>query len=99
MFNHRSALIALALCLPCAAFAQQGGACREDVRKYCSGAARTPEGVKDCLLDHQKEVSDACYDTMKARMEGQRGLQACKPCCAPPSQLGLFGGVLLAANL
>ena len=60
------------------ALAQQGdGACKEDARKYC---AQTSGGkqIMECLLDHQKDISDACYDTLKKRMGAQQSVQACK---------------------
>jgi hypothetical protein len=60
------------------AMAQKGGgACREDASKYC---AQTSGGKKiaECLLDHQKDISDACYDTLKKRMDAQQSMQACK---------------------
>jgi len=75
------------------AAAEGGGPCRADVQKYCA-QAQGGKQVEDCLLDHQKDVSDACYDGLKQRLQGggqgggQRGgqggggdgaMQACKP--------------------
>lgn len=66
-------------------------ACQADARKYCAqsggGKARF-----ECLLDHQQDVSDACYESLKKQMssrqnepQGQSGsggappaMQACK---------------------
>lgn len=53
------------------------GACRADVQALCAeaqGAAQTME----CLLDHQKEMSLACYDALKARLARQRTGDACR---------------------
>jgi len=55
-----------------AAPAQQGGgreACRPDVQQYCSSAAGGgAEQIKDCLIEHQKDISDACYDFLKSNL-------------------------------
>jgi len=65
---------------PFFAFAQVGSGaapCRADVQKYCAqsaGGGRTEE----CLIDHQKEISDGCYNALKARLSNQRGLESCK---------------------
>jgi len=60
--------------LSIAAFAQPGSggaACRPDVQQYCSSAAGGGgEQVKDCLIDHQKEISDACYDFLSKQKSG-----------------------------
>jgi len=52
--------------------------CHADVEKYCSQSKGSMQQATDCLLDHQKEISDACYDTLKRRMDNQQGLNACK---------------------
>lgn len=68
----------LALTCGVAAAQERGsGACRDDAHQYCSQAAGG-KAITDCLLDHQKDISDACYDTLKQRMDNQRGVQACK---------------------
>lgn len=63
-------------------------ACQGDAQRFCSG--RTGKQAFDCLLDRQQEVSDACYNAMKAKMQGGQktaggqepqgpaGLQACR---------------------
>lgn len=53
------------------------GACRADAQKFCP-QTKGGEQVMDCLLDHQQDISDACYDRLKARLEAKRGFQACK---------------------
>ncbi len=60
-----------------AAFAQGGGACREDVQKYCA-QSQGGRQITDCLLDHQQEVSDACYGALKKRLEVQDAAKACR---------------------
>jgi len=61
------------------------GACRADATKFCaqSGGGKA---AFECLLDHQQDISDACYDSLKKQMtSGQAtqnapsGMQACKP--------------------
>lgn len=52
----------------------KAGACREDVRQYCP-QANGGKAVMDCLLDHQKDISNNCYDTLKKRMNDQQGLR------------------------
>lgn len=68
-----------------AALAQQGGgreACRPDVQKYCSSAVSGGvEQVKDCLVDHQNDISDACYGFLKSNL-GRK--QSGPPQGAPP---------------
>ncbi len=32
----------------------------------------------DCLIDHQKDVSDACYDTLNILVADRQDMQACK---------------------
>jgi hypothetical protein len=58
-------LIVLALSSPSAAvLAQQPAgraACATDAQRFCGGASQ----AKDCLLDHQQDISQACYDFLK----------------------------------
>ena len=61
----------VAALLPLAAAAEeQGGAraCRADVQKFCA----TASDKKECLIDHQKEISDDCYDALKAALLRER---------------------------
>jgi hypothetical protein len=76
----RFAMLALAaLPLACAAQNEGSGACRADVQRFCAATAGAGgEKVMDCLIDHQKEISDACYSALKARLEQNRGADACK---------------------
>ena len=65
-------------CAPAAVLAEgagEGGGrgpCRQDVQRYCAQSAGG-EKTMDCLLDHQKEITDACYDALKARLSGGQG--------------------------
>ncbi|RTL58222.1 MAG: hypothetical protein EKK46_00230 [Rhodocyclaceae bacterium] len=73
-------LIPFVLLFTSAAFAAPPGdvgGCAADTQRFCaqSGAGKA---TMDCLLDHQQEVSDACYDTLKQHLQQQQGFQACK---------------------
>jgi hypothetical protein len=46
------------------------------VTQFCKGAAAS-EGVKSCLIDHQKEISDGCYSFLSKQLAG--GGQAPQP--------------------
>jgi len=50
-------------------------ACNTDAEKFCSQGGGL---VVDCLLDHQNDISDACYDALKVRLGNERGMQACR---------------------
>jgi len=58
------------------AFAEEGGtaACRADAQKYCSSAGNKME----CLIDHQNDISDDCYNLLKTTLKRQRAAQSCK---------------------
>ena len=70
-------MVALALAaVSIAAPAQQDvrEACRPDVQQYCAGAVGGGrEEVKECLLDHQNDFSDACYDFMNKQSSDGAG--------------------------
>ncbi len=60
----------------------QGGggpreACRSDVQTFCQGVQPGGGRIKDCLQDHYKQISDACYTALKNAPQhppqGQRG--------------------------
>src|SRR3954466_2187760 len=64
MGGQRLIVCALAALLPLLATAEeQGGsrACRADAQKYCANE----KDKKECLIDHQKDISDGCYDFLK----------------------------------
>ena len=78
MGGQRLTMLALAALLPVmaasSAFAEgQGGsaACRADVQKYCA----SEKDKKECLIDHQNDISDACYTFLKNMLQRQRGAQ------------------------
>jgi len=66
----------LAALLPIAAGAEEGGsaACRADAQQYCSSSGNKME----CLVDHQKDISDGCYAFLKTALQRQKGIQACR---------------------
>jgi len=69
-------------CIPLAAPAQEkggGSACRADAQRFCAQSSGR-EKIVDCLIDHQQDISDECYDFLKARLNQQRGggANACK---------------------
>ncbi len=78
----KSIVVLLIGCIPFAVSAQNkggGGACRADAQKFCAQATGGSSKIMDCLIDHQKEISDGCYDFLKARLNQQRGgMDACK---------------------
>jgi hypothetical protein len=51
--------------------AQGDKSCQADIKQYCthSGGGKSPV---DCLLDHQQDISDACYDALKKRMSAHQ---------------------------
>lgn len=48
-------------------------ACRGDIRKFCSQAQG--QQAQECLLDHQQDISDACYDALKKKLQSGRSEQ------------------------
>lgn len=60
--------------LPALAQAQTPPACQADVQKFCPGGGP----AQNCLLDHQQDISDGCYNALKQRLDNQHGLAACK---------------------
>jgi len=51
-------------------------ACIGDVQSFCSGAG-TGSAVKECLLDHQQQISDGCYDFLKSVVQRAKTSEAC----------------------
>ncbi len=60
--------------------AAKGGAsaCMPDAKKFCSASRGNREQTVDCLIDHQNDISEACYQVLKAGTEKNRGAKACK---------------------
>lgn len=44
-------------------------ACRQDVQQFCKGVRPGGGRIVDCLLEHRKDLSDACYEAMSKRMK------------------------------
>jgi len=77
--QKRILLCAVAAVLPgvflSAASAQVPGAqaCKPEAQKYCSAAiGGGRDKTIDCLIEHQQEISDACYSYLKAELERER---------------------------
>ena len=49
-----------------------GQTCRQDAQRFCKDVQPGGGRIVDCLLDHQKDLSDACYDTLAKRKPGKR---------------------------
>ena len=45
--------------------------CTVDTKKYCA-SSNGQKAAFDCLLDHQNDVSDACYNALKKRIESEK---------------------------
>lgn len=78
-------ILASVFLIPLAAFSQENaGPCRSDVERFCRQAQDNPKAATDCLLDHQQDISDACYDKLKQQMSradgeaGHRNGGACR---------------------
>jgi hypothetical protein len=46
-------------------------ACKTDVSSFCKGVAPGGGRIIDCLVDHQKDISDGCYAVLKKRQDAQ----------------------------
>jgi len=44
-------------------------ACRADAQKFCKGVKPGGGGIADCLVDHQKDISEDCYQFLKTRQK------------------------------
>jgi hypothetical protein len=58
------------------------GACQDDVARFCGDAAGDRRAVRDCLREHQEELSQQCKDRIAhmGRMHGRGGgrFSACR---------------------
>ena len=43
-------------------------ACRADAEKFCRSVKPGGGAIMDCLLDHQQEMSEECYEALKAKL-------------------------------
>lgn len=65
--------------LSSSALAEQGGgarqACRDDVRSFCASVKPGGGRIIDCLEEHYKDVSDACYNALQtlSKHRAERG--------------------------
>lgn len=72
-------MMGLMLYFSLAAAAQDGaGSCRADIENYCSASKGNPKQAKDCLLEHQQEISDGCYEKLKRQKEKREATKACR---------------------
>ena len=62
------ALAIACVALPCAAQERGESACRADAQKFCKGVKPGEGRIVDCLIDHQKDISDGCYDLLKKQL-------------------------------
>jgi len=70
MTGLQQGIALLLACVPLLALAEGGtAACRADAQKFCVPARG---GAFECLLDHQQEISDRCYDALKAQILSER---------------------------
>ena len=45
--------------------------CRADARQFCYGAQASGAAV-ECLIDHENDISEACYQALKAKLDSER---------------------------
>ena len=43
-------------------------ACAADARKFCADTKPGGGAIMECLLDHQQEMSEGCYQFLKAKL-------------------------------
>jgi hypothetical protein len=82
-------LVLVLACIPFSVPAQDrgaGAACRADVNRFCKGTEPGGGRIMNCLLDHQQEISDGCYDFLKKQMSGEGGAAAGSAAESPPPQ-------------
>ena len=47
-------------------------ACRADAQKFCRGVKAGSGGIMDCLIDHQNDISDDCYEILKEKLKSEK---------------------------
>jgi hypothetical protein len=64
-------LLSVLLSAPLSSAAEGGGhgACRADIEKLCPNAKRGDGSIRECMRDHQDELSDACKQAIARRRE------------------------------
>src|SRR5439155_1062155 len=55
--------------LSVAAYAHTEGACKEDMKKFCADVKPGEGRLKECMKQHQSELSQACKDNMAEAKE------------------------------
>ena len=74
------ALLVPSLLLSAPAAAQNEGACRADVAKFCNGVQRGGGRIVACLKSHQSELSAGCQEQFAGPRERvHEPAKACKP--------------------
>jgi outer membrane lipoprotein SlyB len=79
MKKQLGALMVVALVGSISAYGQDSRPCQGDIQKYCSRSSGD-RPTFECLLDHQNDVTDACYDDLKRQMSEQRSSRR-EPIC------------------
>ena len=44
-------------------------ACSTDAKTFCKGVQAGSGRISDCLIDHQKDISDGCFNALKHRQD------------------------------
>jgi len=61
--------------VPSDPYAQAGGeqdgagACKPDARQFCREVKPGSGRMMDCLIDHQQQISEPCYQFLKAKLQ------------------------------
>ena len=84
MPSLRAFALAAAMIVPGVALAEPGGgpmrgACKSDIQTLCAGVERGGGRIRDCMRQHQAQISTACKVAIADRLlerSGQRGARA-----------------------
>jgi Cysteine rich repeat len=75
-------LVAVGFCMTlwsgAAVYAQDGGACAEDISKFCNDVKPGGGRIAKCLEEHENELSGMCKDEM---VEVQKGFRETAEVC------------------
>lgn len=70
--------VALALMSTPTAAQERRSACQGDVEKFCASVERKQGAMRQCLKEHESELSEECRSEVAATKEKMQGLmQAC----------------------
>jgi len=50
--------------------------CAGDIQKYCSDVQPGGGRIKDCLMDHYKDIGDNCYASLSKMKQGQNNAES-----------------------